>query len=321
VSDMELLEAVLREDAPRPDPVFAQRLDARVAEGFPRERRRLRPPPLMPALATATAVLVIAVVGAALLGGGSEPRTVSTGSEGAPLSAAPSPSASGLAGTSERKVQRSIELTIATAHGKLADTAGQVGEVASAHGGYVLSSSVSTGTGGDRSGHFTLRIPSDRLEPALAALGDLGEVRERNETSQDLTARFSHTEDRLGNALLERRQTADRLRTAHGAEAERLRARLRELTLEVRTLGAQMRDLRRKTAMSTVDVRLEEKPASHGGGGLFGGGPGAALDDVGAILAGTLNLAIRSLPLALLVLLAWLGTTAVRRRRRQAALF
>src|SRR4051812_31491210 len=317
-----MLEAILREDPPQPDPVFAHRLDARVAEGFAREPRLRRfRPPLMPALAAASVLLVLAVVGVALFGG-DEKSAVVTRPESGPVAddlSAASPTASGLAQT-ERKVQRSIQMTLATARGKLADVAGRVGEVTSAHGGYVLSSNLSTGTDGTRSGEFTLRIPSDRLEPALAELGRLGEVRARNETSQDLTARFSHTEDRLANALLERRQTADRLRTASGAEAERLRARLRELTLEVRGLTGQMRDLRRKTAMSTVNVRLEEK-APDDGSGFFGGGPGAALDDVGAVLVGAFNGAIRLLPLAFLVLLGWLGVSVLRRRRREAALF
>src|SRR3954468_21667708 len=234
---MELLEATLREDAPQADPVFAHDLDRRVAEGFARERRFRFRPPLMPALAAASVLLVLAVVGVALLGGdeGTRPQAVDLGPD---MATSPAPQAAQAlqSAPAERKVQRSIQLTLATARGKLADVAGRVGEVTSAHGGYVLSSNLSTGTDGTRSGEFTLRIPSDRLEPALAELGRLGEVRARNETSQDLTARFSHTEDRLANALLEPRQTADRLPTASGAEAERLRARLRELTLEVRGL-------------------------------------------------------------------------------------
>jgi Domain of unknown function (DUF4349) len=322
--DIELLEATLREDAPQADPVFAHDLDRRVAEGFARERRFRFRPPLMPALAAASVLLVLAVVGLAVLGGDEEQapvvrQTSTTAADS--LAAAPPAGAQALrAAPAERKVQRSIQLTLATARGKLADVAGRVGEVTSAHGGYVLTSNLSTGTDGTRSGEFTLRIPSDRLEPALAELGRLGEVRARNESSQDLTARFSHTEDRLANALLERRQTADRLRTASGAEAERLRARLRELTFEVRGLTGQMRDLRRKTAMSTVNVRLEEK-APDDGGGFFGGGPGAALDDVSAVLVAAFNGAIRLLPLAFLVLLGWLGAAALRRRRREAALF
>jgi hypothetical protein len=270
-------------------------------------------------------LLVLAIVGVALLGGDDRTATApTTTTESLDVAASPSAGQALRAAESERKVQRSIQLTLATARGKLADVAGRVGEVTSAHGGYVLTSNLSTGSDGTRSGEFTLRIPSDRLEPALAELGRLGEVRARNESSQDLTARFSHTEDRLANALLERRQTADRLRTASGAEAERLRARLRarlrELTFEIRGWTGQMRDLRRKTAMSTVNVRLEEK-APDDGGGFFGGGPGAALDDVGAVLVAAFNGAIRLLPLAFLVLLGWLGTAALRRRRREAALF
>jgi hypothetical protein len=313
VPDMELLEAALLESAPKPDPAFAQDLDRRVERGFPR-RKRWRPP-LIPALASATALAAVAVVALVVTGqSGDQPRELPS------AMAEAAPGNGPLAATSQRKVERSIRLTLAAARGKLADVASSVGEVTAAHGGYVLSSNVSTGDNGTRSGTFTLRIPSAQLEPALADLSALGDVRERAESSQDLTAPFGHVQERLANALLERRETADRLRKARGAEADRLRAHLREVSAEARSLTAQLRSLRRRTAMSTVNLRLEEKGAKHEGG-ITGGGPGAALDDAIAVVAGAFNVAIRALPLALLAMLGWLGIATARRRRREAALF
>jgi hypothetical protein len=321
-TDMHELEAALREISPRPDDAFAQDLGRRVEAGFSRPERRRWRPPLMPALAAASVLIVLAVAGVVVLGGSSEKSE-----GGMQLSSAPPPRREALtaggadtaATPAQRRVERSIRLTIAAAHGKLPDLASGVGEAAAAHGGYVLSSNVSSGAG-DRSGLFTLRIPSAQLESALADLSALGDVRERSETSQDLTAPFGRVQDRLGNALLERRETAARLRTASGAEAERLRSRLRAVTAEIRSLSGQLHTLRRRTAMSTVNVQLEEKGAKHQGG-IAGGGPGAALDDALAVLAGAFNVAIRALPLALLVLGGWLGWAALRRRRREAALF
>ncbi len=77
--------------------------------------------------------------------------------------------------------------------------------------------------------------------------------------------------------------------------------------------------LRHRTAYSTVAVTLE---ASRGAAGAHPrGGPGGALHT----LAGALELAIRvlgvALPLGLIALVAWLAGAAVRRRRREAALF
>jgi hypothetical protein len=303
------IEAVLRDDLPEPDPAFARELDRRVADGFPRKRWVWKP--VMAAAATVTAGIVAVVA----LSGGHEAT--------APLPQAKSPagvSALTASPSAPRKIERSINMTLAIAHGKLAQAAADVGRIATARGGYVAASNVSTGSGSEQSGDFTLRVPTASVEQTLADLSGLGDVRERTETSNDVTASFNHVEDSLANALLERRNLRDRLASATGDERARLRAQLREIDFQVRRLTTQMRLLRRQTSMSTVQVTLEEKqPKSHGG--VFGGGPGAALDDALGVVSGALNLAIRALPLILLAGLAWWGAAAARRRRREAALF
>ena len=317
--EIEEIALALREDAPQPDPAFVHEMDRRVAEGFGRPRLRLpriRWRLLTPALAAAAGVILAVLVAAGVFSGsGGEQSGVPAVTKTESLSA---PSASAFAG-SARKVERSAEMTLAAQAGKLQQMADGVAQVAAASGGYVSSSEVSTGDAGARSGRFVLRIPQQRLEAALADIGRLGRVTARSESSQDMTAPYNHVQDRLANALLERRAVRDRLRFVRGAKAERLRARLRALNAEIRGLGGQMRDLRRRTSMTTVTVSLEEDRGGTGGG-IAGGDPGAALHDALAVLAGGLNVAIRLLPVALLVMLGWLGSRALRRRRREAAL-
>jgi hypothetical protein len=333
--ELEELALALRSDSPEPDPAFARRLDERVADGFAnRERRRLRVPRLrfgwMPALAAGTAVVIAAVVAVGVISGtGEEEQPGSTigvaEDAGGPAPTTPLPPAQGGATTTGRQVERSAEMTIAAAADRIARAAEGIGRAAESHGGYVVNSSVSTGDDSRRGGTFTLRVPSKQLEATLADIGALGEVRSRNETSQDMTAPFRSTEKRLGNALLERRATQDELRNApEGSdEEEALRARLRVISAEIRDLNGQMEDLRRRTVFSTVDVTLEEQRDTGAGAG--GGGPGDALGDALGMLEGALVLAIRSLgvalPLTLVGLLGWLAAGVLRRRRREAALF
>ena len=87
------LGELLREDPPRPDPVWACELDARAAAGFPqppRPSRRARPAPLrralLPALGFACVALLVVGVASVNLGGqddsGSGGGASSAGSEG-----------------------------------------------------------------------------------------------------------------------------------------------------------------------------------------------------------------------------------------------
>ena len=73
------------------------------------------------------------------------------------------------------------------------------------HGGFVLSSSVAAGEGADAGANLDLRIPSTRLQPALADLSELAHVRARTQETSDITAAFRSPRRRLADAFAERR--------------------------------------------------------------------------------------------------------------------
>jgi Domain of unknown function (DUF4349) len=194
--------------------------------------------------------------------------------------------------------------------------------VTNRHGGFVLSSSVSTGesAGGD----FDLRIPAARLRPALRDLAALADVRTQSQTGRDVTREHVTARDRLRAARAERRSLLRRLELATTDEqAEAIRRRLDIVAGEINGLRAQLRSLRLRTDYAVVTVSLIAKEGNSGGG-AGGGSFDDALGDAGDILVTVAGVLVRALavalPLGVLALLGWLATRAARRRQRESAL-
>src|SRR3954470_199991 len=313
MTDVEQIEAVLRSDLAEPSPAFAEELDRRGREGFPRPPRQGRAW-FRPALAGAGALVVAAAVAISVIGDDGHRRSSS-----ATFLAKPAPRALGDANSASsqmslsvatRRVERDVQLTIAAPHDKFQQAADNLGTVAESHHGFVYSSHVTTGDAS--SGSFELRIPQRELQSTIADLSKLGELRSRSESAQDLTAPYGRTQDRLGNALVERRTLKLRSRTAA------IRARIAELSATIDRLGARLRNLRGRTSFSTISVTLEQSNKKSGAG------TGAAFDDARRILEGMLNFAVRALavllPLAFLAALAAFGARVLRRRLASRAL-
>src|SRR4051812_27382212 len=323
--ELQELALALRADSPEPGPAFATAMDRRMAEGFgkPRRAKWSLPSFFMPALAGAAVLILVAVVAISSIGGSGDDGTVASSSEqpkdaASGLNGIIEPSAGGSSASAEgRHVERSVDLTISTPGDKLQEAADGVGTVAESHRGFVLTSQVNTGDQGQTGGTFTLRVPQKELQSTVADISKLGHLRGRNESGQDMTAPYNDVQDKLGNALIERRTLKLKLRHAKGAKAEAIRERLVALNAAIATLNGRMHDLKRRTVYSTVNVTLREEQGASGG-------VGAAWDDAQNTLEGMLTFTLRALavilPLALLGALAALGTRSLRRRRREAPL-
>jgi hypothetical protein len=234
------------------------------------------------------------------------------------------PSGHGFApGRSDRKIERSVALELETPVDQMARVADEVTSVTNRHGGFVLSSSVSTGedsAGGD----FDLRIPATHLRPALRDLAALADVRTQSQTGRDVTREHVTARDRLRAARAERRSLLRRLELATTHEqAEALRRRLDIVAGEINGLRGQLRNLRLRTDYAVVTVSLIAKQGEGGGGGA-GGSFDDAVGDAGDILVTVAGLIVRALavalPLGLIALLGWLAGRALRRRQRESAL-
>ena len=237
--------------------------------------------------------------------------------------APPSPGGGFAPGRSNRKVERSISMTLEAPDEEIPALAQDVTQVTNRHGGYVLTSTLNSDEEGAE-GFFELRIPTGRLRPALADLAGLATVRSQSQSGQDVTRRHVTLRDRLQAARAERRSLLRRLElAATDEEAESIRRRLDIVAGEINGLRALLRDLRLRTEYAVVSVELAGTEGDSGSGGA-GGSFDDAVNDAGDLAVGLAGVLIRvlaiALPLGLIAALGWLATSLLRRRRRESVL-
>jgi Domain of unknown function (DUF4349) len=317
------LEIALRAEAPRPSEEFARQMDERVAAGFPRKPRLRLPATPWPAIAAGTAVIVAIIVAVSLSDGGSKEGTSASGGSVAAPKAAPdvasAQSAPATPLTAPRRVERSAEVTLAAPGSKLEDVANQIVSVADRRHGFVLHSTVSSGTGGE----FELRVPSASLQASLADLSRLAHVRSRTQNADDITQPYNAVAGQLAEARALRHSLLARLAKATtDTEAKALRRRIRLESAQIRALSSRFAQLQSRARYATVDVTLVREHAHHS---AAAGGLSDDFHDALHSLAVSFGIALRvlgvAIPLALLAALGWLGAAVLKRRRREAALF
>jgi len=318
------LEIALRAEAPRPSAEFAQRMDERVAAGFPRESRlRLPAIKLWPALAAAAVLIVAVAIAVPLLtrGGGSNDHvfTESPALEKAEPSAAGAQVAPNIPAPAVRRVERSAQLTLAAPRSKVDDVANQIVSVVDRRHGFVLHSSVTSGN----SGEFELRVPSGSLQATLGDLSALADVRSRTQNADDITQAYNSVAGQLGEARALRHSLLNRLANATtDAQAQALKHRIRLVSAQIRSLTTRFGEIQARARYATIDVNLVREHAHHG---AAAGGVSGDFHDALHSLAVSFGIALRvlgvAIPLALLAALGWLGAAILRRRRREAALF
>jgi len=247
-----------------------------------------------------------------------------TFAEPAPGSVPPAPGdgSPGSDGRSNRRVERSASLTLAARPRDIDTVSARVQDVTRQQGGFVVSSTVNSSTGGT----FELRIPTRNLDAAMAGLARLGKVRERSQRSRDITAGAVSARSRLTDAKAERQSLLAQLAEAVTvAETESIRARLKLVSGEIEQARAAKRRVDNRAAFSTVSVMLvADASAAAPGAQDDSWTPRDAARDALRVLEVAAGIALIALalgvPLALLAALAALGAHWARRRRREHAL-
>jgi hypothetical protein len=347
------LEALVRDvraEAPEMTPAFRGELDDRVRAGFPRTRRFAWRPSrtlLIPALGAA-ATLLIGVVVIGLAGGGrgggssagdSASGRAGTVSGAAPNAGAPAPTATAesatpqksapaapplTGGASGRQVERAAQLTLTTAPADVQDVADGVIQTAAALNGYVETSQISSSDEGGGAS-LRLRVPSARLDDAIARLSDLAHVGSLTRASTDITAPVASVSARLSDARAERSALLRALgKASTDREIASLRERLRLNRSQIAAIEGELAGLRRRANLATVDVTVQGTGPKAGGGTGGAWTPKDALHDALRVLevaAGVILVAGAVLvPLALLAAVGAVASRGRRRRRRDAAL-
>jgi hypothetical protein len=251
-------------------------------------------------------------------GGGSD-------SVASPPTAPPAVGSARSDGRRRRTVERSATLTLSARPRDIDLVSGRIQAVTRRHGGFVASASVVSGTpDGGGGGSFMLRVPVRNLDAAMAALARLGTVRDRSQSSQDITAAAVSAGERLQDARAERVALLRRLEGAVTVnETQSLRARLRIVSRQIAAARAARNRVANRGAFATVAVELVTEVDAEGGGAGTWTPRDAARDalrvlEVAAAVA-LLVLAV-ALPLALLAAPVALAMRWGTRRRRERAL-
>jgi uncharacterized protein DUF4349 len=226
-------------------------------------------------------------------------------------------------GSSGRRVERTTRLELSTTD--VQRVADGVVRATQSVGGFVQLSQVRTG---DRNGSasFVLRVPTAKLDDALAALSKLGHVRALEQSADDITGAYDSASARLADARAERRGLLRALGKATAAEqVSSLRARIADNRRDLQRLQRSFNSVRRRADLATVQVDVVGRPRKHAA--APSGGPwtpgDAAHDALRVLEVGT---GVALIALAVLVPLGLLGLTgrfaagAYRRRRREAAI-
>ena len=345
-AELRELTLALRAERPVLGAELARRLDRRVEEGFsppPQLRLRLLSRLLVPAYLGAAASIFIAVTaivssGVLSSGGGAgrspgvpvpaskeqsgQPQRATPSTSAAPAPPTPLPAgADQTTGTQRRKVERSAALVLSAPAGEIENVADGAIRITDRYGGFVMSSSVSSGEGQAAGATLDLRIPSSRLQPALAELSKLAHVRSRTQGSQDITAQFGSPRRRLADALAERSALLRRLANSQTPnETASIRARLRLAARRIDRARTELRQLDARVGLAAVSVTVELGREADTGTWTPGDAARDALSVLGAVVGALIIGLAVAIPLVLAILVGWGARRSYLRHARERAL-
>lgn len=193
----------------------------------------------------------------------------------------------------------------------------RVVEASRRYGGSVLSSSTRTeAEDGTTSGSVTLRVPAESYEDLLVGVGEIGEVRSRDVTAEDVSEEFVDLEARRRNLEAQERFYLGLLEEAAGVpDAIAVQQQLTTVTEQLEQVKGRLAFLDERTRFSTLTVELTEPGATPLVTEDLPAGPSLArswqtaqdafVNVVGALLVAALFLAPIVLPALLLGAVAW----------------
>jgi len=232
----------------------------------------------------------------------------------------------------ERMITRNANLTVVVIDP--VQSVEDIGEMARSMDGFVVSSSFYVATFGESGqietsaqyASITIRVPSDRLDEALAQIkADAVEVRNENVYSDDITQQFIDNESRLRNLEAAEEQLLEIMESA--TETEDVLNVFNELTRirgEIEVIKGQLQYLQQSADTSSISIELIPDVATQPIEverwqlqATFNKAVEALIATVQFFVRALIWIAIYVLPLALvLALVVWLVVRAIRKRTR-----
>jgi hypothetical protein len=225
----------------------------------------------------------------------------------------PSAKALAIPSTTARVQTYDATLSLRVEHaGDVSDGVKRALRIATSLGGY--SQSVHAETHGSRAvADLKLKIPRSRIQLAMAKLSQLGTITDENVSTVDKTALLNATDREIARL---QKQVATLRAEPQSPDNDR---RIAALVTRIEHLQRGEATTRRTAHYATVDLHLETPLVTvvqkHKHGPLHGVGVALTWLGIGAVYA----LAVGA-PVAVLLVLAWLGVRVVRRRRENALL-
>lgn len=132
-------------------------------------------------------------------------------------------------------------------------------------GGYIESSDVSgqrtnrQGTPIPRSAHFTIRVPSSKLDSFTTSVEEGANVINKSENTRDVTLQYSDIESRKKSLTIEQERIWALLEKADSLESViALEERLSEIRYELESMESQLRLYDNQVDYSTVELSIDE---------------------------------------------------------------
>lgn len=341
------LRSDVRALAPPIAPDFEQHLKARLAERSapPWKPKLALRPSARPALAAIACVVCAALVTLGIVAPwqGSHladqtlptplaPRAVTHSAEAAPQASSPS---SQVAGSSEaggssqggpafapgHVQQLGASVTLAVTPTDVQQTADRVSRLVVRDGGFVQSSHVQVQQGGTSEANLLVKLQSEKLSAALAALEQIAPVRDESQSLQDITGSYNAARQRLADLGAERQALLRALAKASSeGEIDSLRERLAQSRSAIAHAHAALEAVSRRASTAEVEVSvLGNAHAASEGLTLHRG-----LHDAGRVLTVVLVVLLIAaavlVPLALVLAALLFARRGWRRRQREHAL-
>jgi hypothetical protein len=172
------------------------------------------------------------------------------------------------------------EARIAVEVKKLEEQSDAVESMVKSAGGFVVSNTLSTSGNGAKTAALDIKVPVKQFETILKQIGDLGEVKAKNVSGQDLTEQVSDAQaaDNVLSSELSVKEAMLKEARLKAAKKKNVvlndwqqRAEVRRLRIEAAQVRARLELLRRTSELSNISVQLQEQPILPGQGGFLEG--------------------------------------------------